>query len=180
MFQISTLQCDDSPTDQRVIFFVSIRFNAILRKTRFIIHLELSQDPSTLASRSETMSYMMYFFLKQGAVLKQVYITRVIWKPASALSLPLSSHSRADTAITPAVFLLSVLMYSRGSPEARLFICIPPGFGPAGFVLIGEISSHEIQYVCVLYSCLVCFYVIVCACYGQQWPLIKLVAIQQV
>lgn len=142
-------------------FFVSIGFNAILRKTRFISHLELSQDPSTLASRSETMSYMMCFFLKQGAVLKQVYITRVIWKPASALSLPLSSHSRADTAITPAVFLLSVLMYSRGSPEARLFICIPPGFGPAGFVLIGEISSHEICVCCI------------CALYVFMWLCVR-------
>lgn len=94
------------------------------------------------------------FFLKQGAVLKQVYV----WKPASALSLPLSSHSRADTAITPAVFLLSVLMYSRGSPEARLFI--PPGFGPAGLVLIGEINYHEICVCCI--RCLVCFYVILC------------------
>lgn len=99
-----------------------------------------------------------FFFLKQGAVLKQVYVTRVIWKPASALSLPLSSHSRADTAITPAVFPLSVLMYSRGSPEARLFICIPSGFGPTGFVLIDEISSHEIC-VCVVYVQHTCVFV---------------------
>lgn len=123
-----------------------------------VSHLELSQDPSTLELRSDTMSYMMFFFsfLKQGAVLKQVYVTHVIWKPASALSLPLSSHSRADTAITPAVFPLSVLMYSRGSPEARLFICIPSGFGPTGFVLIDEISSHEIC-VCCIRATHVCF-----------------------
>lgn len=145
---------------------VSIGFNAILRKN--VVYQPGSAIWSSVkilqpSSRSQILCHtrcsFFFFFLKQGAFLKQVYVTRVIWKPASALSLPLSSHSRADTAITPAVFLLSALMYSRGSPEARLFICIPPGFGPTGFVLIDEISSHEI---CVCVCCIRATHVCLC------------------
>lgn len=128
----------------------------------------------------DTMSYTMVFlsFIKHIAVLKLVYVTDAVLKPALALSLPLSSHSRADTAITPAVFLLSLLMYSRASPVACLFICIPPRFGPVGFVLIDEISSHE---KCVIYMRLACFLCAsVCASCWQRWPLIELVVIQKV
>lgn len=100
---------------------------------------------------------MFFFLLKHIAVFKLVYVTDAVLKPALALSLPLSSHSRADTAITPAVFLLSLLMYSRASPVARLFICIPPGFGPAGFVLIDETSAHEKS---VIFMRLVCFFIV--------------------
>lgn len=102
-----------------------------------------------------------FSFIKHLAVLKLVYVTDAVLKPALALSLPLSFHSRADTAITPAVFLLSLLMYSRASLVACLFICIPPGFGAASFVLIDEISSHE---KCVIYMRLVCFF----TCFGVR------------